>query len=51
MLQLVTYLLPTQFTLITATIFAAVHQFGLSNGIQVRQVKGAVKPRIPWVKN
>lgn len=32
--NLVTYLLPTQFTLITATIFAAVHQYALSNGIQ-----------------
>ncbi|GMR35413.1 hypothetical protein PMAYCL1PPCAC_05608, partial [Pristionchus mayeri] len=32
--NLVTYLLPSQFTLITATLFAAVHQFALSNGIQ-----------------
>ncbi|KAF8363650.1 hpo-20 [Pristionchus pacificus] len=32
--NLVTYLLPSQFTLITATIFAAVHQTALSNGVQ-----------------
>ncbi|GMS82442.1 hypothetical protein PENTCL1PPCAC_4617 [Pristionchus entomophagus] len=31
---LVTYVLPGQFTLITATLFAGVHQFALSNGIQ-----------------
>ncbi|GMT13425.1 hypothetical protein PFISCL1PPCAC_4722 [Pristionchus fissidentatus] len=32
--NLVTYLLPSQFTLITATIFAGIHQFALSSGIQ-----------------